>query len=604
MSDATLSLVILAVTIALFVWNRLPVGVVAIASALALYFCGLIDLAGLTAGLGDNVIVFIAALFVVSEGLEASGITAWAGRLLTRAAGTGRVRVLGAITVLSAFLSALITINGAAAALVPVTVAVARHAFMLPSKVLIPLAYACSAGSMLTLSGSPVNVIVNDAARTATGNGFSYFEFGLIGIPLVVVTFAVIAIFGDRLLPDRRSTALPADFSNYLGTVVDHYGLGERVYRLHVGAESSCVGTPVRDAVASDTSDVLPIAAQGGLGAGLVESGHRLQNGDVLVVSGSGQAVDDFARSCELTVEDVAGRHARSGRLIDRDAGVSEVVIPPRSEWIGSKVCPGMVRSEDGLLVMSIRRRNKDVGPRSVELVEGDTMLVHGPWRAIDALADNQQVLVVGSSEQLRRQTVALGHSAPRAGVILVAMIALLASGAVPPVVAGLLAALAMVVSKVITSEQAYRAVSWPTVVLIAALIPMSSAITDSGGAELIAQPIVDLVADRSAYLLLIVLFLLTAILGQFISNAATTLIVIPIALAAAADIGVDPRPILMLVCTAAAAAVLTPIATPANMIVMNPGGYRFGDYWRLGVIVMACWLVIAVLLIPVFWPL
>jgi di/tricarboxylate transporter len=111
-------------------------------------------------------------------------------------------------------------------------------------------------------------------------------------------------------------------------------------------------------------------------------------------------------------------------------------------------------------------------------------------------------------------------------------------------------------------------------------------------------------VADRSAYLLLIVLFLLTAILGQFISNAATTLIVIPIALAAAADIGVDPRPILMLVCTAAAAAVLTPIATPANMIVMNPGGYRFGDYWRLGVIVMACWLVIAVLLIPVFWPL
>ena len=231
-------------------------------------------------------------------------------------------------------------------------------------------------------------------------------------------------------------------------------------------------------------------------------------------------------------------------------------------------------------------------------------MLVHGPWRAIDALADNQQVLVVGSSEQLRRQTVALGHSAPRAGVILVAMIALLASGAVPPVVAGLLAALAMVVSKVITSEQAYRAVSWPTVVLIAALIPMSSAITDSGGAELIAQPIVDLVADRSAYLLLIVLFLLTAILGQFISNAATTLIVIPIALAAAADIGVDPRPILMLVCTAAAAAVLTPIATPANMIVMNPGGYRFGDYWRLGVIVMACWLVIAVLLIPVFWPL
>ena len=165
MSDATLSLVILAVTIVLFVWNRLPVGVVAIASALALYFCGLIDLAGLTTGLGDNVIVFIAALFVVSEGLEASGITAWAGRLLTRAAGTGRVRVLGAITILSAILSALITINGAAAALVPVTVAVARHAFMLPSKVLIPLAYACSAGSMRFMLAKPKETRASKSAR-------------------------------------------------------------------------------------------------------------------------------------------------------------------------------------------------------------------------------------------------------------------------------------------------------------------------------------------------------------------------------------------------------------------------------------------------------
>ncbi|MXP22902.1 SLC13 family permease [Gordonia sp. HNM0687] len=604
MSDATLSLVILAVTIVLFVWNRLPVGVVAIASALALYFAGLVDLAGLTSGLGDNVIVFIAALFVVSEGLEASGITAWAGRLLTRAAGTDRTRVLGAITVLSAILSALITINGAAAALVPVTVSVARHALMLPSKVLIPLAYACSAGSMLTLSGSPVNVIVNDAARTATGDGFSYFEFGLIGLPLVIVTFVVIALLGDRLLPDRQSTTLPADFSNYLGTVVDHYGLGERVYRLHVEAESTCLGESADDAVALDYPEVAPIATQGSLGAGLVDSGHKLREGDVLVVSGPGPAVEELARRHELTVEDIAGRHATSGRLIDRDAGVSEIVIPPRSEWIGATVCPGMVRPEDGLLVMSIRRRNKDVGPRSVELVEGDTMLVHGPWRAIEALADNQQVLVVGSSEQLRRQTVPLGRSAPRAAAILVAMIALLASGVVPPVVAGLLGALAMIVTKVITSEQAYRAVSWPTVVLIAALIPMSAAITDSGGAELIAAPIVDLVADRSTYLLLVVLFLLTAMLGQFISNAATTLIVIPIALAAAADIGVDPQPVLMLVCTAAAAAVLTPIATPANMIVMNPGGYRFGDYWRLGIVVMACWLVIALALVPVFWPL
>ncbi|MGV9710744.1 SLC13 family permease [Gordonia sp. NPDC003424] len=603
MSDATLTLLILAVTVALFVWNRLSVGVVGIASALALYFCGLIDVNGLTAGLGQNVIAFIAALFVVSEGLEASGITAWAGRLLIRVAGDTRFRALAAVSGLAAVLAALITINGAAAALVPVTVAVARHAGILPSKILIPLAYACSAGSMLTLSGSPVNVIINDAAANATGDDFGYFEFAVVGIPLVFLTFGIIALAGDRLLPTRESTALPTDFSNYLGTVVDHYGLENRVYRLHVGPESACVGRPAHKRIGDD-AQVVEIAVQGGRASALLGSGDRFEEGDVVVVSGPGAAVEHLARENNLTIEDVAGRHSSGGRLVDRDMGISEVVIPPRSAWIKTPAFSGMIRPDDGLLVLSVRRRNQDVGSRVVNLTEGDTLLVHGPWRAIDALAEDQQVLVVASSEELRRQTVALGRTAPRAAAVLAVMIVLLATGVVPAVVAGLLGAVAMVVTGVINPEQAYRAVSWQTVVLIASLIPMSDAVTSSGAADSIAKPIVDLVADRSPYVLLGALFLLTALLGQFISNAATTLIVIPIALAAAGDIGVDARPVLMVVCVAAAAAVLTPIATPANMIVMNPGGYRFGDYWRLGVPIMVGWLAVALLVIPVVWPL
>ncbi|MFW0784579.1 SLC13 family permease [Gordonia sp. CPCC 206044] len=602
MTDAALSLLILGVTVALFVWNRLPVGVVAVASALALYFFDLIDLKGLTSGFGDSVIVFIAALFIVSEGLEASGITAWAGRLLTRAAGTTRVRVLGAIALLAAILSALITINGAAAALVPVTVAVARHASIGPSKILVPLAYSCSAGSLLALSGSPVNVIVNDAARDATGAGFGYFEFALVGVPLVILTYGAIALFGDRLLPTRESDDLPVDFGNYVGQVVDHYGLDDRIYRLHVDPESACVGKTAHQLLAG--TEIVGIAVQGARESTPLGDDHDVAAGDVMVVSGSGSAVDDFARTHDLTLEDVAGRRGTRGRLVDRDVGISEIVVPPRSDLIGQPVFPGMIRPDTGLLVLSVRRRSSDVGPRMVDLVEGDTMLVHGPWQAIDALEEDQQVLVVASSEELRRQTVPLHRTAPRAGIILVAMIVLLASGLVPPVVAALLGAVAMVGSRVLTTEQAYRAVSWETIVLIAALIPMSSAITSSGAAEDIARPIVDAVSDHSPYVLLVVLFALTAALGQFISNAATTLIVIPIALAAAADVGVDARPVLMLVCTAGAAALLTPIATPANMIVMNPGGYRFGDYWRLGAVVMLVWLVVAVGIIPVFWPL
>lgn len=608
MSDAALSLIVLGVTVVLFIINKLPVGLVAIGSALALYFLGLVQLDELTSGLGQSVIAFIAALFVISEGLEASGITAWLGSVLARVAGRTRTRVVAAIMVLAAALSPLITINGAAAALVPVSVAVARRAHLSPSRVLLPLAFAASAGSLLTLSGSPVNVIIDEAATEQTGSSIGYFGFSLIGVPLVVVTLVVIALVGDRLIPRRESQSLPEDFSRYQRDVVEHYELsglattGVRTFRLHVEPASTLVGKTVRAAITDDAIDT--VAAQSERGR-VLSSTHRLEPSDVLVVSGVGTAVEALAREADLTVEDTIGRRMSGQRdsLINRDNGICELVIPPRSSWIGRPAFGGMVRAEDGLLVLSVRRQNDDVSSRASTLQEGDALLVYGPWGALDALADDKDVLVVASSETVRRQTVPLGRSAPRAAVILVVTIALLASGVVPPVVAGLLGAGAMVLFRVLSSEQAYRAVPWATLVLIAALIPMSAAITSSGGAELIARPIVDLVSGHSAYLLLAMLFVLTAVLGQFISNVATALIVIPIALVAAADVGVDARTVLMVVCVAAAASLLTPIATPANMIVMNPGGYRFGDYWRLGIVLMVCWLIVTVTLVPVFWP-
>ena len=369
-------------------------------------------------------------------------------------------------------------------------------------------------------------------------------------------------LLGEKALLQRESATLPDDFSDYVGTVIDHYDLAARIYRMHVDAESAVVGKRL-DTMPTAGDTIHVIAAQRERGSSILHGGDHLSDGDVIIVSGPGSAVDDVARQTGMTVEDIAGNHARGGNLMDRDVGLSEVVVPPRSDWIGTRVFPGMVRDEDGLLVLAVRRRSRDIGTKVADVVEGDTLLVHGPWRAVDALSADRQVLVVAAAEKVRRQAVPLGRTAPRAAIILVAMIVLLATGVVPAVVAALLGMLAMILSRVITSEQAYRAVSWPTLVLIAALIPMSVAITNSGGAELVARPIVDLVSGHSPYVLLVVLFLLTATLGQFISNAATVLIIIPIALAAAADIGVDARPVLMLVCVAGAARCSPPSPHP-----------------------------------------
>jgi di/tricarboxylate transporter len=254
------------------------------------------------------------------------------------------------------------------------------------------------------------------------------------------------------------------------------------------------------------------------------------------------------------------------------------------------------------LVVLGIRRLGKDVGSRSVELTVGDSLLLHGRWSAVEELVDHRDVLLVDSPELLRRQGVPLGPRSGRAVVIMLLMVALLALGLVPPAIAGLAAATAMVLTRVITPNQAYRAVSWQTVVLIGGLIPLSTAIQTSGAADLVARRLIDLVGVGRPYLLLAALFALAAVLGQVVSNTATVLIVVPIAVAAAQETGVSVQPVLMLVAVAGAASLLTPIATPGNMMIMGPGGYRFGDYWRLGLPVLLLWMAVAVAVIPLVW--
>ena len=596
MSPAVLSLLILGITVALFIWDRLPVEVVALGCALTLLFTGLVDNATVFSGLGDPVIVFIAALFIVSEGLEASGVTAWVSGMLSGLGGSSYRRVLITMMVLAAVVSAIITVNGAAAALLPVTVALARRAHISPSRMLIPLAFACSAGALLTLSGSPVNVIVEEAARSA-GGGYRYFEFGLIGLPLVIVTILVCALLGPRLLPARTPTDAPADFTDYVPTLADHWATDYRLWRLTTDTTTAGLGTTA-EALLAD-SDLTGVATQAESGR-VRSDDHPLSAGDTMIVGGDQVAVTAFAQGHQMTVAEVADI-ARDD-LVNRDSGVAEVVVPPRSEWVGSPVFPGMV-AWNGLTVLSVRRRNADRGPRITELEPGDMLLLSGTWRAIDNL-DDREVLVVESADAVRRQTVPLGPTAPWALAILATMVVLLASGLFAPAVTAVLAAGAMVITRVVRLERAYRAIPWQTLILIGGLIPLSAAITSSGAADMIARPIVDAVGGANPLFILAALFVLTAALGQVISNVATVLIVVPVALSTAAETGLSVQPVLITVAVAGAAALLTPIATPANLIVMNPGGYRFGDYWRLGLAVMLTWLVVALALIPVFWPL
>jgi di/tricarboxylate transporter len=519
MTDTTITFLVLAAAIIVFVWDRLPVAIVAIGVALSLWATGVLDLNQALSGFGDPAVIFIASLFVVSEGLDATGVTSWAGAELIRRAGESRTRLIVLTMLLVSLLTALISVNGAVAALLPVAVVMAVRLGRSTSQLLLPLAFAAHAGSLLVLTGTPVNVIVSEAAGEAGVGTFGYFEFALVGIPLLAGTIAIVVLFGERLLPDRTARVLPTDFSNHARTLVEQY-------RLDHEAET----------------------------------------------------------------------------LLGRTSGVAEVVIPPRSTAVGETVFPGMATDSGDLVVLAVQRNGVQIEADETVLAVGDTLLLQGSWAALDENLSDPAVLVVDSPELVRRQAVPLGPGAGRALAVLAAMVVLLATGAVPPAVAGLLAAGGIVLLGVLSVDRSYRAISWTTVILVAGMIPLSTAMEQTGAAAKLADGLVRLVGGSGGYALLLGLFLLTVALGQLISNMATALIVIPVALSAAGDMDVSAKPVLMTVTVAAAASFLTPVATPANLMVMGPGGYRFGDYWKLGLPLVGLFGVVAVLLVPVIW--
>lgn len=521
MSDTTITFLVLAAVVPVFVSDRIPVAIVALGAALSLWATGVLSLDQSLAGFGDPIVLFIASLFVVSEGLEATGVTLWAAQELIARAGERRSRLLVLMMLLTGLVAALISMNAAVAALVPVAVVIAVRLGRSPSQLLMPVAFAAQAGSLLLLTGTPVNVIVSQAAVDAGVGGFGFFEFALVGLPLLVAMIVIVVLFGARLVPTRHQSSNADDFSDHARALVEQYALDE-------------------------------------------------------------SAPD----------------------LLSRRMGVAEVVIPPRSSAIGDTVFPGMVTDSGDLVVLAVQRRGQDVGPETTTLEVGDTLLLQGTWSVLDRRVDDADLLAVDSPEMVRRKTVALGPGSKRAIVILLAMVILLATGAVPPAVAGLLAAGATVLSGVLTVEQAYRGISWTTVILIGGMIPLSTAMTHTGAANQLADDLISIVGGAGPQALLLGLFLLTAMLGQLISNMATALIVIPIALSAAGDMHVSAKPVLMAVTVSAAAPFLTPVATPGNLIVMGPGGYRFGDYWKLGLPLVVLFGVGAVLLVPVFWSL
>ena len=631
MSPMTYTFVILAITVFLFVWGKLRSDLVALLSLLALVAGDVLSANEVLSGFSDSTVIMIAALFVVGEGLSRTGVTAWLSQQIVAVAGSSQMRVLIVLMLGTAFLSAFISNTGAVATLLPAIIAITWRIDSLPSKMLIPVAFAANAGGLLTLTGTPPNIVVSDVLIAAGFAPFGYFEYALIGLPLLVVTIVYLVTLGQRLLPAKQTGDRPEDLDASIAGVAESFALQGKIYLAFIGIESSLAGKSLAEcALGHDyTVSVLHIDQDAGefyteassrarrqqrilqrlydfgIGEDVPGAATQIEVGDILTVKGSSTAIHRAASDFHFEVEEVDTTDVDlSHLLVTPEIGVAEVLITPRSVYIGQTIQAGNFAEKFDVQVISIRRGEKLISRREAKLHFGDALLVRGAWDKIELMrTERRNFTVVGSPDDLSKQVVALSPQAIIAVVALVGMVVAMVFSIVPTVIAALAAAVVMVLGGCLDMNQAYRSISWQSVVLIAAMIPMSLALQVTGGAELIANGLVDTVGAIGPLALLAGVFLLTTSFSQVINNTATAVLVAPIVLQAALVSGLSPYPLMMTVAVAASTACLTPIATTTNLMVMTPGGYRFNDFFKVGLPLMVLFLVVSLLLVPILWP-
>ena len=591
--------IILGVTIVLFVWGRWSSDLVALLSLLALALFGVIGTRDALAGFGNPTIIMIAALFVVGEGLSRTGVTGWGGKRLLEAARGSKIRLLVVVMAGTALLSAFISNTGAVATLMPAVVAAAWTVGSVPSKFLMPLAFAANAGGLLTLTGTPPNIVVAQTLEQSGLRPFSFFEFGLIGGPLLVVSVAYMALVGRKILPTRSADQRPVDAAADLAELASAYSLGENQFRLRVRSNSSLIGKTAMEAALGPNYGAPVLRIEGRE----IASDVVLRRDDILVVRAPPETIDRLLHELGLSLQPPTDA---PGELVSKEIGLVEVIPTPRSEYLGRPIAVGQISERFPVQLLAVRRRGEPVvDGKDMTLELGDSLLVRGTWEAIGALkSDRRNFVVVGTPEAMASEVAGL-H--PRAGVAvaaLVGMVVLMVTGVVSTVIAALIAAATMVLGGCLSAREAYRSISWSSVVLIAAMIPMGRALEITGAARLVSEGLVNTLGDLSPVALMAGVFLLTTGFSQVISNTATAVLVAPIVMQAAVDLGVSPHPLLMIVAISASTAVLTPIATPTNILVYSPGGYRFADYVKVGLPLMLLILAISLALVPVIWPL
>ena len=604
-------LAILAALMALFLWGRLRHDLVALLALMACVVAGLVPAADAFAGFAHPAVITVACVLVLSRGLLNTGAVDWLARAaLPRQA--GRLSGMAALMGLGALLSGFMNNVGALALLMPIAVQLSGRLDLTPGQVLMPLSFGTILGGMTTLIGTPPNLIVSSFRAEAGLGTFAMFDFAPIGVAVAVAGVLFVVLVGWRLVPARR------------GSEAEGFATGSYLTEVRVPEKSKAVGLTLRafEREIEDSEAQITGLVRNEVRLNAPHGGRRIRAGDILVLSADvetlAKALSVFAMKLEeqgsksddaQEDDDAAHRGEEAGNedaekpaRNDGETVLRELAVLPGSSLAGRSASDLRLRTRYGLNLLAVSREGHPPRARlrTLKLKAGDLLLMQGPAEVMaDFINDTGCVPLGERALRLPDKRMAI-----TAGAIMLVSVGIVTAGLLPAAAAFMLGVVASMLLRTVPPRQVYTAIDWPVIVLLAALIPVAGAMQETGAAALVARFLVDMVAQGNAIAALVVVMVTTMFLSDVMNNAATAAVICPIALGIAAALGVNPDSFLMAVAIGASCAFLTPIGHQNNTIILGPGGFRFGDYWRLGLPLEVLVIAVSVPLLLVVWPL
>lgn len=587
-----LVLAILVAAVWLFATEKFPIDFVAVMVLGAVLVTGLVTVEEGISGFANPATITVGAMFVLSAGLMKTGALQALARLLER---FGR-HPLGLLLLLipaAALPSAFINNTPVVAVFLPLVLAVCARRKFSPSKFLIPLSFASQFGGVCTLIGTSTNILVSELSAQAGLGTFAMFEFSRLGLIMVAAGALYFLAIGYWLLPERRGEELTAT-----------YQLGEYLTELRVMAGSPLIGKTVRAARLDRHHDVTVLEILRGAEKLFAPLNEALRAGDILLVRGKVKALMELKSATQLEIEPEF--KLRDDTLRSGDLALVETLVAPRSRLQGRTLAELEFRRQYNAIVLAIQRQGHTFREqlRSVRLRFGDALLVMGPRAEIARLRAGEDLIVLEPvDEPALRQHKGILALVIVGLVVLFAAVPLVGGRPLPILATAVLGCVALVATRCISLEEAYAAIDWKVIFLLAGILPLGIAMEKTGAAEFLARHSLQLVGDFGPVAVLAMLYLLAAVLTECMSNNACAVLLTPIAISTATGLGLSPKPFLMAIMFAASTAFATPVGYQTNTMIYNPGGYRFTDFMKVGIPLNLLFWVLAIYFIPRFWP-